>query len=446
MPDPTGTIMRRRTASVSAALAAGAVLAGIGFWRWETATASAAPPAAAPPAAMAETGVRAREIAFFEARVKEDPFGGSDRARLAWLYLQRARETGEFEDFRRAEAAARASIQARGAHNGGGRLTLASSLLAQHRFAEARAAAEELVAYEPEKPSYRALLAEIQMELGDYAAAAVTFGSLEGESASLAVAPRLARWEEVRGNPDRARSIMIAASDQALARGDLPREQVAWFLLRLADLEMRTGRLRQAEQALRRGLAVEPADRRLFAAFARLEAVRGNWKTALAWGERAGDDADLATMSLMGDAHAALGDRAAAESWWRRLEEAHAESPEPYARQWTQFRLDHGRRLDETRAVLENEVRGRPDALGWDMVAWARLRTGDVQGAREAMRSALRAGTRDPVFLYHAGMIERAAGNHRAARAHLEGALDANPRFHPVFADSARLALRGLPR
>jgi tetratricopeptide (TPR) repeat protein len=209
---------------------------------------------------------------------------------------------------------------------------------------------------------------------------------------------------------------------------------------------MRAGRLRQAEDALRAGLAVEPGDARLYAALARLEALRGRWRRAVAYGEAAGGRADLATLALVGDAHAALGDRAVAEAWWRKVEEGYAANPEPYARQWTQFRLDHEIGPAETRAVLEGEIRGRPDALGWDVLAWARLRTGDVAGAREASRRALRMGTRDAAFHFHAGMIERAAGALPAARRHLRRALEINPRFHHFFADSARAALDGLAR
>src|SRR5688500_13386842 len=151
------------------------------------------------PSGMAQVALRQQDIAFFERRVTEDPYGGSDRARLAYLYLQRARETGDYEDFRRAEVVARASVEARGRRNAGGRLALASSLLAQHRFAEARAAAEALVQAEPESPSARALLAEIQMELGDYDGARDSFGWLGRFEDDLSVAPRLARWDEEIG-------------------------------------------------------------------------------------------------------------------------------------------------------------------------------------------------------------------------------------------------------
>lgn len=396
------------------------------------------------PETMADAAVRAADIQLFQRRAAEDPYGAADRARLAYLYLQRSRETGDFEDFRRAEAEARASIGLRGRRNGGARLALASSLLAQHRFAEARAAAEALVADDPDKPSYRALLAEIEMELGDYDAARASFGRVGGDEDNLAVAPRLARWEEIQGLTVQARNRLYAARASAAARGDLPREQVAWFHLRVGDFELRAGRPRQAERAFREGLAVEPGDHRLYAGLARVEAARGRWRRVLDYGARAGDRADLATLALMGDAHAALGDAAKAEAMYAAVEAGYAENPEPFARQWTQFRLDHRRALPGTLALLREEARARPDVLGQDMLAWALYLSGDPAAARTASRNALRMGTQDASFFFHAGMIERALGNEAAARTHLRRALDVNPRFHPVLADSARAALRAL--
>ncbi|HEX6371925.1 MAG TPA: tetratricopeptide repeat protein [Longimicrobium sp.] len=431
--------MNRRTLAAVAAI--GAVMAVAGGIRVVAGTPLPPLPESVPDG-MAQVALRQQDIAFFERRAAEDPFGGSDRARLAYLYLQRARETGDYQDFRRAEAAARASVQARGRRNAGGRLALASSLLAQHRFAEARAAAEELVRAEPESPSARALLAEIQMELGDYDGARDSFGWLGRFEDDLAVAPRLARWEEVQGLTLQARNRLYAARAKAAGRDDLPREQVAWFHLRVGDLELRSGRLRQAERAFREGLAVEPGDQRLYAGLARVEAARGRWRRVLRYGAHAGGRADLATLALMGDAHAALGDEAKAERMYAAVEAGYAGNPEPYARQWTQFRLDHRRSLAPTRALLEDEARGRPDVLGADMLAWARYLTGDLRGAREASRRALRMGTRDASFHFHAGMIEKALGNVEGARARLRTALEINPHFHPAFARQARAALR----
>jgi Tfp pilus assembly protein PilF len=46
------------------------------------------------------------------------------------------------------------------------------------------------------------------------------------------------------------------------------------------------------------------------------------------------------------------------------------------------------------------------------------------------------------MFLYHAGMAARAAGERGAARSYLERALALNPHFSPLYAPRARRALR----
>jgi tetratricopeptide (TPR) repeat protein len=272
----------------------------------------------------------------------------------------------------------------------------------------AREAARDLVALQPESPGYRALLGEIELELGDYEAARTTFAALRPAWRNLAVAPRLARWAEIRGRTAEARYILEAARVEARRRPDLSAEQVAWFHLRVGDLELRNGRLEEAERALHEGLTARPGDARLLAARARLAALRRDWVGVIAWGERAGGGADLATLALVGDAHAALGDSAAADASWAAVERAAAANPEPFNRQWTQFRLDHGRRLPETLALLRREIAVRQDVYGYDQLAWALYLSGDYVAARDAITRALRMGTRDAVLFAHAAAIARA--------------------------------------
>jgi hypothetical protein len=50
------------------------------------------------------------------------------------------------------------------------------------------------------------------------------------------------------------------------------------------------------------------------------------------------------------------------------------------------------------------------------------------------------------MFLYHAGMAARAAGERSLARRWLTSALAANPRFSPLYAPRAARALKGLGR
>lgn len=412
-------------------------------WGVGLASGSQAPAAPLSPAAAAESAAGFdAALALFEERTRTDPYSAGDRAALAGLYLQRARETGDAQDVLRAEEAARESIRLRTAHNRKGYEVLALSLLEQHRFGEALEAARVLAEAEPENPSYRALLGEVQMELGRYAEAAVTFGSLESARESLDVAPRLARWAEISGRTADARALLYTARGRALAHGGLAPEQLAWFHLRVGDLELRSGRLAPAEEAFRAGLAARPGDYRLRVAMARLEGARGRWEEALEHAEEAlAAVPEPGTMALLAELYAASGDSAAAAEYAHAVEVALSGAEGAFHRAEGLFLLDRGLRVPEVLATAERELRSRRDVYGHDLLAWALHRSGRHAEAREAMRSALAQGTRDALLLYHAGMIERALGNREEARAYLREALELNPRFHPLHAPAARAAL-----
>ncbi|CAN5129155.1 hypothetical protein BH24GEM2_BH24GEM2_14300 [soil metagenome] len=403
--------------------------------------------ASASAATTLERENRDQQIAFFEKRAREDPFSAGDRAQLAYLFLQRARETGSYQDVLRAEEAARTSLALRTAHNTSTYLLLSASLLEQHRFREANEAARLLFESDPENPGYRAHLGETQMELGDYDAARVTFGSLEPARKSLDVAPALARWEEIVGRTGEARLLLEAARDQAVKRSDLNREQVAWFHLRVGDLELRNGRLKQAERALRAGLELNPGDYRLLAAMARLEAVRGRWNQAVEYGNDAIAVAfDPNTVGLIAEAQAALGDSAAAREYLVAMDVATSSRDEPFHRPYGLFLLDHGRRIPEVAAKAAEEIETRRDVYGYDLLAWALHKQGRHAEAKAAMDSALRMGTQDALLFFHAGMIARALGDNAAARQHLRKALAINPYFHPTHPRLARATLKSLPK
>lgn len=387
--------------------------------------------------ARLELDIRSKDIAFYAKRAEEDPQSAEDRAMTAGLYLQRARETGDVNDYRAAERYANASLALRRVRNGKALLTYASALLAQHKFPAALAAARTLVDGDPTEARYRALYAELLVEMGRYDAARAQFDSMRGDLRTLAVAPRYARYLEVVGRTDLARSILRRAVDDA-RDSDLPREQVAWFHLRIADLELRNGRLRVAQRQLNDGLLAAPEDGRLWAAQARIHALNGEWRKVLRAVERVGDRADIATTALAGDAHAALGDSADALRCWRDAEEMARENPEPFNRQWTLFRLEHGYAQEETRALLEREIALRQDVYGWDQLAYARYLTGDLRGAGVAITEAMSRGTRDANLYYRGAMIARAQGDTVRSRMLAAHALQLNSRFHHRYVADAR--------
>jgi tetratricopeptide (TPR) repeat protein len=365
-------------------------------------------PVAARPIGLTEDEVRDQDIAFYQARIERDPAGALDRSMLGGLYLQRARETGNLEDLVRAEAIARESFRLRSRKNGIALHVLASSLVGQHRYKEALGEIRILVADDSSNLSYRALKGEIEMELGLYPAADSTFAGLRSWSYRLTVAPRLARWDELTGQPEAARSILERAREEALSQVNLPREQKAWFHLRVGDLAFRYGRISDAEDAWTAGLVLAPTDHRILSSMSRLESSRRRWNRAIEYGEAAiAQSLDPATLGVLADAYLATGDSASASEYARTMDLVVLAQPGAYHRAWSLYLLDHGRQVESVLEKVEAEIVERQDVYGYDLLAWARLKNGRYCEARAAMRKALALGTREPLLLRHAEEIGR---------------------------------------
>jgi tetratricopeptide (TPR) repeat protein len=403
----------------------------------------------APPSRPAPSPARIRDldIAFYHERTVRDPRSARDFTQLAALYLQRARETADNADLERAESTARLSLGLRRGRNDEAVGVLASSLMAQHRFAEAHDAALELLRSDSTSVAARGMVAEAAMELGRYDEAARLFGMLATYQADLGTAPRLARWAELRGRPEEARRLLRQALEEAKRRHALPREQLAWFHLRLADLALRTGHLREADHELESGLAILPDDYRLLGTLARLDAARHCWRQAAATGELAISHAlDPATLGLLSDTWHALGDSTKAAEFDRAMALSVLRQPGAYHRAWSLYLLDHGRDVAAVLANVQRELETRQDIYGYDLLAWALHAGGRDQEARGPMARALALGTQDAMLYYHAGMIGLAVGDTAGARARLEHALAINPAWHPTQPARVRALLDSLSR
>ena len=427
-----------------AAVAAGiAIGAGLAMGRPHRVTAAPSPPA------RSELEIRSLDIEFYERRIIEDSLSAADRSRLAGLYLQRARETGSYPDYERAVALARESLALRESHNAPTYVLLASALLAKHEFAEALRVAHTLYASDTTDASHTALLAEVELEVGDYASAARHFAAVAAHADKPSIAARLARWYEITGRLEKARVLLRRSAERLATNRDVPREQLAWFHYRLGDLHLRAGQLESADSAFQRALAVLPTDYRALGGLTRLSSARGDWRATVDYGSKAiSVQLDPATLGTMSDAYAALGDTAQARSFADAMAVSALSQPGPIHRAWGLFLLDHDRDVPRVLREARAEIRGRRDVYGYDLLAWALYKSRRIDEAREASTLALAQGTEDAILLYHAAMIAAAAGDSIDARSLLSRVLTLNPTFSVTqgpLAQATLAALGGLP-
>ncbi len=406
----------------------------------------AIPSAAALPATSdtSETAIR-----FLENRVKGDPDDIVAQNRLGGFYLQLLRETGNVSYLNLATRAAQASLKSVPAEqNASGLELLAQAEFGAHEFAKAHDHASQLISIEPGKKGAFAygLLGDALAELGEYEKAEEAYQQLQKLSGS-GIYPwtRLARRDWLRGEVKNAEQLYTKALLAALEAVPPSRETTAWCRWQLSELAFATGDYEAAEKHAQDALTTYPDYYRALAALGKARAARNDLAGAIAQYEHViRIIPEPAFVAALGDLYQLAGrdkDAAAQYALVEQTARLSAASGQLYNRQLALFYADHDLKPDEAYNLASKEYEARHDLYGADALAWTALKAGNISAAQQAVKAALRLGTRDARLLYHAGMIARAAGEKAAARDYLQRALALSPQFDPLQTAIARKAL-----
>ena len=414
--------------------------------RWQAAR---SPARAAASVGLPDAQANEQAIRFFAARVRRAPDDHVAQNKLAACYLQRVRETGSPDDLALAFRATHASLASvPSVRNVGGLTALTLAEQASHAFAQARDHARELSKLEPDRPTPYRLLGDALLELGEYDKAAAAFqkmaalsrvGGVEG----IETETRFARLALLRGDTATAERRLKTALVFARGLVPPPRETVAWCHWQLGETVFSVGDYPRAEAHYRDALATFPDHAPSLASLGRVRAARGDGNDAIAWYEQAVRRLpdDIAFVAALGDLYHLAGREKDAQGQYARVEEiGRAEPGAIFDRPLALFYADHDLHAAEAYQNAARVYKERPDIVGADILAWTAFKAGKIPAAQKAMKAALRLGTRDARFFYHASQIARAAGDEKTARNYLNRALALSPRFDPLQAAAARRA------
>ena len=426
----------------------GLVLCGCEVARTEPKAAepiTVAAPAAAPRAPANDT------IRFLEERVKSDPDDFIAHNKLASEYLQRLRETGDVTYLDLAQRSAAASLKALPAEqNKGGLAALIQVQFASHDFTSARDNARRLIEIDVNKGYPFQFLGDALLELGEYEAAEAAYKQFDrlGSShalTSVAVEQRYARLALLRGDVSRAEKHFETALKIANSMPEPPRETVAWSQWQLGEVNFNKGDLKAAERYLQDSLTTFPDYYRSLATMGRVRAAQGKLTEAIELCEKAVQILpDPGYIAALGDLYKMADRSDDAQKQYDLVETIGRLSTlngTLYNRQLALFYADHDLKPDEAYRQATSEYETRRDIYGADALGWTALKAGKVAEAKTAIAESLKLGTKDARIFYHAGMIERAAGNTSEARRLLTLALKTNPGFDAVQAVAAKAAL-----
>jgi tetratricopeptide (TPR) repeat protein len=392
------------------------------------------------PSVVAHPRTTDQLIASLQVAVRAHPRDADQYVLLADAYMQKVRETGDAGYYVRADGVLKIARRI-DPRNSALYTELGTLALARHDFRAALAFGQRAHALAPDVVRPLGVIVDARIELGQYAAAGRTLQRMIDAKPNLASYARVSYFRELHGDLTGAESAMRLAVD---AGGAAP-ENVAYVQTLLGQLELTRGRIGAADDAYRLALYRFPGYPAAMAGLARVDIARGRLAPAIRRLR------DVVARLPLPEYVIALGDAELAAGLPRR---AHADLALVRAEQRllaangvntdteiALFEADHGspaRALRLARRSWANDPSVRSaDALGWALTAAGRPHAGLVWA-----RKALRLGSRDPLFLYHAGMTARAAGDTVESHAWLRRAVALNPRFSPLYGPRAERALR----
>ncbi|HXD30747.1 MAG TPA: tetratricopeptide repeat protein [Pyrinomonadaceae bacterium] len=384
---------------------------------------------------------------FLEDRVARDPDDFVALNKLAGYYLQSYRETYDNSYLTLAERSAEASLRVLGPEqNPNGLFALAQARFTLHDFAGAQAYGRQLVELQADKSYGYQMLGDALLELGDYDQAAAAYQQMADlDSGSMATESRLARLAFLRGEPEVAYQAYARALAAELNARVPSSETVAWCHWQLGETEFQVGKYRQAEQHYRDALKAFPDYVRALGSLGKVRAALKDYKGAIEQYERAIRVVpEPAFLTALGDLYQLTGRTNDAENQYslaEKIGKLNQVNGALYGRQLSLFYADHNLNAIKAAENASRDYSARRDIYGADAFAWTSFKAGKISDAQTAIKEALKLGTKDARLLYHAGMIERAAGNRAVASDYLQRALKLSPEFDPLQATIAREAL-----
>jgi tetratricopeptide (TPR) repeat protein len=382
-----------------------------------------------------------QRIAALQATARSAPSAPAYAA-LGLAYLQRARETFDPTYYGRADAVLHDGLR-RDPGSVAALTGLGTLALARHDFRGGLRYALAARRAAPGAVDPFAVLVDAQVELGAYPAAERSLQAFIDRKPTLASFARVSYFRELHGDLDGA----LAAMRLAVSAGGAAPENSAYVQTLLGSLELDRGHLAAARLAYGTALAGLPGYVPAQAGLARADAAAGRLGPAIARYREVVARLPLPEHVVsLGEAELAAGRPAAAA---RDLALVRAEEQLLRANgvdtdvDLALFEANHG---DPATAVTlaRRAWASAPSVRSADALGWALTRAGRARDGLAWARQALRLGSVDPAFLYHAGMSALAAGDRGAARAWLRASLARNPGWSPLYAPRARRALEAL--
>ena len=347
-----------------------------------------------------------KQIDLAQIEIQKSPARSAGYNRLALAYARRARETSDTAFYTKGEEALERSFKL-DPDNLDGRKNQAWIALGKHEFKKALAIATKLNQKAPDDSSIYGILVDANVELGNYA---------EAEKAVQAMfnlrpptVPSLTRGSYLRelfGDLEGAIEFMTKAFDMA---GYDEREDRAWMLTQVAQLERKRGRHAEAQRLASEALKLFPDYHYALGALARINIELGKFPEAVALEEKrhaaAPHPENLYALAVAQQKAGLLKQAQTSFQEFEKKSLQEMESTDNSNHELIFFYADFGNKPEEALKVAKFEASRRQDVHTLDAYAWALFVNEQYDEASRTMAKALAVGVKDPDILGHARKI-----------------------------------------
>jgi tetratricopeptide (TPR) repeat protein len=356
---------------------------------------------------------------------------------LATALVRRAQETSDVGFYVQAADAVKKSLEI-APHNFDTEKIQVSILLGEHEYPAALEAARALNKKVPDDVIVYGLLADANIELGNYGdAETAAQWMLNLRPGNLPALTHAARLRELFGDTEGAYELLEMAyqSTPPVETGER-----AWVLTQMAHLRLASGNTDAAEQLLQRALTTFPNYSLALGNLAQVRITQKRYAEAVTLlQQRYRGVPNAENLYDLGEALQLAGrDREAKETFADFEAKSLLESSQRQNsnRELIFYYANHAQPA-KALSVAQQEFAWRHDVYTLDAYAWALHVNGEEAESRKQIEAALAVGIRDSNIFTHAGEIALKQGDRAAAQHYLQEAVS----LHALGSEHAQVLL-----